>query len=42
MTYDILNGGRVTMTTKIYLMRHGQTLFNVLNKILGVTKIFFN
>lgn len=37
MTYDILNGGRVTMTTKIYLMRHGQTLFNKLHKIQGAS-----
>lgn len=37
MIYEILNGGRVTMTTKIYLMRHGQTLFNKLNKIQGAS-----
>jgi len=30
------------MTKRIYMMRHGQTLFNVLNKILGVSKKFFN
>ena len=37
MIYDILNGGRVTMTTKVYLMRHGQTLFNKLHKIQGAS-----
>ena len=37
MIYEILNGGRVTMTTKIYLMRHGQTLFNKLHKIQGAS-----
>lgn len=37
MSYDILNGGQETMTTKIYLMRHGQTLFNKLHKIQGAS-----
>ena len=37
MTYDILNGGQETMTTKIYLMRNGQTLFNELHKIQGAS-----
>lgn len=37
MSYVILNGGQETMTTKIYLMRHGQTLFNKLHKIQGAS-----